>query len=78
MLTAAGFPEASEGAWSDAMLEAVVLSGKEAQVAERLQALFDLGATEVLVSPLAAGSDREASLTRTLQLLADVAKAPMR
>ena len=75
MLTAAGFPEASEGAWSDAMLEAVVLSGKESQVAERLQALFALGATEVLVSPLAAGSDREASLSRTLRLLADVAKA---
>jgi F420-dependent oxidoreductase-like protein len=74
MLTAAGFPEAAEGTWSDAMLEAVVLSGKASQVAERLQGLFDLGATEILVSPLAAGSDREASIARTLRLVADVAK----
>jgi alkanesulfonate monooxygenase SsuD/methylene tetrahydromethanopterin reductase-like flavin-dependent oxidoreductase (luciferase family) len=60
------------------MLEAVVLSGEESQVAERLQGLFALGATEVLVSPVAAGGDREASITRTLQLVADVAKTTTR
>jgi F420-dependent oxidoreductase-like protein len=75
MLTAAGFPEASTGAWSDAMIDAVVLSGAESRVAERLQELFAFGATEVLVSPLAAGSDRTASVERTLRLLAQVAKA---
>jgi F420-dependent oxidoreductase-like protein len=75
MLTAAGFPEASTGAWSDAMIDAVVLSGAESHVAERLQELFAFGATEVLVSPLAAGSDRTASVERTLRLLAQVAKA---
>jgi alkanesulfonate monooxygenase SsuD/methylene tetrahydromethanopterin reductase-like flavin-dependent oxidoreductase (luciferase family) len=75
MLTAAGFPEASTGAWSDAMIDAVVLSGTESRVAERLQELFAFGATEVLVSPLAAGSDRTASVERTLRLLAQVAKA---
>lgn len=75
MLTAAGFPEAAQGAWSDAMIEAVVLSGKESQVAERLQALLDLGATEILVSPVAAGGDQQASVARTLRLVAEVAKA---
>jgi F420-dependent oxidoreductase-like protein len=78
MLTAAGFPEASAGSWSDAMIEAVVLSGGEARVAERLQELFAFGATEVLVSPLAAGSDRSASLQRILRLLAEVAKGVTR
>jgi F420-dependent oxidoreductase-like protein len=75
MLTAAGFREASSGAWSDAMIDAVVLSGEESRVAERLQELFGFGATEILVSPLAAGSDRAASLERTLRLVAEVAKA---
>jgi F420-dependent oxidoreductase-like protein len=75
MLAAAGFPEAASGVWSDAMIEAVVLSGEESRVAERLHELFSFGATEILVSPLAAGSDRAASLERTIRLVADVAKA---
>jgi F420-dependent oxidoreductase-like protein len=75
MLTAAGFPEASQGAWSDRMIETVLLSGDEARVADRLQELFSFGATEILVSPLAAGSDRAASLERTLRLVAEVGKA---
>jgi F420-dependent oxidoreductase-like protein len=75
MLTAAGFPEASQGAWSDRMIETVLLSGDEARVAERLHELFSFGATEILVSPLAAGSDRAASLERTLRLVAEVGKA---
>jgi F420-dependent oxidoreductase-like protein len=75
MLTAAGFPEASQGAWSDAMIETVLMSGDESRVAERLQELFSFGATEILVSPVAAGSDRTASVERTLQLVAEVGKA---
>jgi alkanesulfonate monooxygenase SsuD/methylene tetrahydromethanopterin reductase-like flavin-dependent oxidoreductase (luciferase family) len=75
MLTAAGFPEASTGAWSDAMLDAVLLSGAETRVADRLHELLSFGATEILISPLAAGADREASVERTLRLVAEVAKA---
>jgi F420-dependent oxidoreductase-like protein len=75
MLTAAGFPEASTGAWSDAMIDSVVLSGSEARVTDRLHELFSFGATEILVSPLAAGSERGASLERTLRLVAGAAKA---
>ncbi len=75
MLAAAGFPEAAQGTWSDRMVDAVVLSGDETQVAERLHKLFSIGATEILVSPVAAGGDRTASLERTLQLVAEVAKS---
>jgi alkanesulfonate monooxygenase SsuD/methylene tetrahydromethanopterin reductase-like flavin-dependent oxidoreductase (luciferase family) len=74
MLMAAGFPEASQGAWSDRMIDTVVLSGDESHVSARLQDLFSYGATEILVSPLAAGADRAVSLERTLRLVADVAK----
>jgi F420-dependent oxidoreductase-like protein len=78
MFAAAGFPEAAEGRWSDRMLDAIVLSGDESRVADRLHELFAFGATEILVSPVAAGSDRKASLERTLHLLAEVAKAVAR
>jgi len=74
MFEAAGFPEAASGSWSDAMIEAVVFAGDEARVAERIQGMFAIGATEILVSPLVAGSDRTASVERTLRLVAEVAK----
>jgi len=72
MFEAAGFPEAAEETWSDAMIAGTVLSGNEDQVKAGLQGLFDLGASEILVSPLHAGPDREASLARTMGLLAQV------
>src|SRR5262249_21252677 len=40
MLIAAGFPEAADGTWSDAMIDTVVLWGNEACVTERLHDLF--------------------------------------
>jgi F420-dependent oxidoreductase-like protein len=78
MLIAAGFPEAASGTWSDAMIDAVVLWGDEARVAERLHELFAWGATEVLASPVLAGTDRSASLDRTMRLLGRVAQAVAR
>ena len=76
MLVDAGFPEVAETkAWSGEMIEAVALTGSEARVGDRLQEMFSLGATEVLVSPLVAGEDRAASYERTLRLLAEVSGA---
>jgi F420-dependent oxidoreductase-like protein len=74
MLVAAGFPEAETGTWSDAMIDAGVLWGDEARVAERLHELLDWGATEILASPVLAGNDRAASLDRTMRLLGEVAR----
>lgn len=75
MLEAAGFPEAREGTWSDRMIDAVVFWGNEVQVEARLRDFFSCGATEILVSPVVAGSDRAASLDRTLRLLGKVAQS---
>ena len=75
MLIAAGFPEATDGTWSDAMIDAVVLWGDEAQVTKRLHDLFACGATEILASPVLAGRDRPASLERTMRLLGRVAQS---
>ncbi len=74
MLASAGFPEAREGQWSDAMIDAVVLHGAEDAVASRLRALFDLGVAEVIVSPVAAGPEPAATVERTLRFLAEVAR----
>ena len=75
MFADAGFPEASNGMWSDGMLDAVVLSGNEDQVEEKLMELFSFGATEILVSPITAGGNRKASRERTLNLLARVSES---
>lgn len=73
MLAAAGFAEAQQGQWSDAMIDAVVAHGSQDAVAGRLRELFAIGVSEVIVSPVAAGADGAASVDRTLRALADVA-----
>ena len=75
MFRAAGFEEVAQGTWSDAMIDAVALWGDESRVADAIARLFALGATEILVSPVPVGTDREASLERTLRLLSQVAQA---
>lgn len=73
MFGAAGYPEASQGAWSDRMIDAVVLSGAEELVAKRLRELLTF-AGEIIVTPVAAGTDRAASTERTVRLVAEVAR----
>ena len=75
MLIAAGYPEAREGKWSDAMIEGVAILGDEETAAQKIQELLAMGATEVLASPITAGSDPAASLERTTKLLAHAALA---
>ena len=75
MLVAAGYPEATEGVWSDDMIDGAVIWGDEEKCAEGIQRLFDLGSTEVLASPISAGSDPAASVDRTMRLLGQAAAA---
>jgi len=75
MFAAAGFSEASEGTWSDAMIDAVVFSGDETRVAERIREMFSFGASEILVSPVGAGGDQTSSIHRTTRLLAELANS---
>ena len=74
MFVDAGFPEAAElKAWSNRMIDAVALWGDESQVKERLHHLFEIGVSEVIVSPVMAGDDRAASLEKALRVVADAA-----
>ena len=75
MLIDAGYPEAAEGTWSDAMIDGLVIHGDETSVADKLGELFSFGATEVLVSTIAVGADRAASVDRTLTVLGQIAQA---
>ena len=71
----AGFPEVTEGLWSPGMVDAVGVYGNEEQVAEGLRAVLEMGAAEVMVSPVAAGPDRDGSLERAMGLLARVSQS---
>jgi F420-dependent oxidoreductase-like protein len=75
MLASAGYPEAQQGEWSDAMIDAVVLHGSEAKVADRLRSLMAAGATEIIASPIAAGPDPAATIERTLRLVGELSTA---
>lgn len=75
MFIAAGYPEAASGAWSDAMIDAVVAHGTDEAVADRIRQLLTDGAGEVLVTLITAGDQPAASRERTLSLLAALAAA---
>ena len=76
MFATAGFPEAIEtGAWSDRMLDAVLVAGPEDQVAARLSEFFEWGAGEILVSVVTVGPDHSTSWDRTIALVASLSQA---
>ena len=75
MLVEAGYPEAIQGVWSDAMIDGAVIWGDEEKCAEGIRRLFDLGAAEVLASPITAGPNPAESLDRTMRLLGQAAAA---
>ena len=75
MWAAAGYPEAAEETWSDAMISATVLTGDEDAVGERMTAMLDMGMTELLVTPVTAGDDPAGAMERTIALLGKVARS---
>ena len=75
MMAAAGYPEATKGVWSDAMIDGLLVHGDESRIGDRLRELLNLGATELMVTPVLAGGDRPAALDRTLRLMGQVAQS---
>ena len=57
------------------MVDAVAVSGNEEQVTEGLRGLLEMGAAELMASPVAAGPDREGSLERTMGLLGRISQS---
>jgi alkanesulfonate monooxygenase SsuD/methylene tetrahydromethanopterin reductase-like flavin-dependent oxidoreductase (luciferase family) len=56
------------------MIDAVVVHGAEAAVAERLRQLRGSCGGELMVSPIPLAADPEGSVERVLRLLADLAR----
>ena len=71
MFAEAGFEGTPDSGWTNEMLDEVLIAGDEATVAERIQTIFDWGASEVLLTPVPAGDDPDTD-ARTLKLLAEV------
>jgi F420-dependent oxidoreductase-like protein len=70
MFEAAGFPNVAERGWTDEMVDSVLIGGSEQQVHDRLDKVFEMGASEVFGSIVTAGPDEEASYDRALRALA--------
>ena len=69
----AGFPEAADGTFSRAMSDALVISGSEQAVAERIRALPSFGVDEMLAGVLRLEGD-PAAADRTTELLGALAR----
>ena len=73
MFAAAGLPEAREGKWSPAMIEAVVLHGDSATCERKVRQFMAVsGSDELILSVLATGVDRTASVRRTLEWIGEL------
>jgi alkanesulfonate monooxygenase SsuD/methylene tetrahydromethanopterin reductase-like flavin-dependent oxidoreductase (luciferase family) len=78
LLRRAGVPDAEhaqERGWTDPMIDAVVPHGDQATLASRFRAYFDGGVEELALLPVGVGADPQASVERTWEVLAEIARA---
>jgi F420-dependent oxidoreductase-like protein len=77
LLRRAGVPDAEhaqERGWTDPMIDAVIPHGDQATLARRFRAYFDAGVDELALLPVALGPDAQASLERSWDELAEIAR----
>ena len=72
MFQDAGFPEAAQGELSDRMIDSLVVHGTAEQVKERLRALPEFGANELLGMVILPPGDGDA-MQRTMAVLGELA-----
>ena len=70
MFADAGYPEAAEGTWSDAMIDGTVVWGNRESVATGLQSWLAQGFGELMAHPVITGDDRETALADVMQVIA--------
>ena len=78
LLRRAGVPDAEhalERGWTDPMIDAVVPHGDPQALARRFRAYFDAGVEELALLPVAVGADAQASLERSWDELAEIARS---
>lgn len=74
MLAHAGYAEAAQGEFTDATADALVISGSEAEVGERIAGLRAFGIDEMLAAIVLLPDDPLPAYQRTLALLGDLAQ----
>ena len=72
MFQDAGFPEAAQGELSDRMIDSLVIHGSAEQVKERLRALPEFGAAELLAMPIVL-AEQPGAREATMQALGELA-----
>jgi F420-dependent oxidoreductase-like protein len=75
LLQRCGVPDserALEDGWTDAMIDAVVPHGDQAALAASMKAYREAGVAEMAFLPVGVGSDRQRSVTRTWDALAEL------
>ena len=75
MFAEAGFIGTPVSGWTDEMLDSVLISGDEEAVTERIQGIFEWGASELLLTIVPGSDDADASEDRTLDLLAKLSES---
>ena len=75
MFVDGGFPEAADGTTSARMLDAIIVSGSENEVAGRLREIGAAGVDEVICTIVQAGSDPRSAAQRTRELLGALSQA---
>ncbi|MFN0315761.1 MAG: LLM class flavin-dependent oxidoreductase [Burkholderiales bacterium] len=74
MFAAAGYPEARQGAWSQAMVDAVVLHGNEDQCRRKLDSFMEIsGCDEIILSIMFLGADRQKAMSQALSWVGKLA-----
>ena len=70
MFTDAGYPEAAEGTWSDAMIDGTVVWGNAQAVQDGLHHWLANGSSELMAHPVIAGNNRESALADAMGVVA--------
>jgi alkanesulfonate monooxygenase SsuD/methylene tetrahydromethanopterin reductase-like flavin-dependent oxidoreductase (luciferase family) len=70
MLVRAGLANAIHGEWTDALVDRVIAWGSVERVSDRINEMFDLGADEVLIRPIGAGTASEKVAHHTVASIA--------
>ena len=74
MFTDAGYPEVSEGTWSDAMVDGTVIWGNEEQIQARMKQWPSYGFGELMAHPVIVGPNRETVLQATMEVISSAAR----
>ena len=73
MFERSGFKDSTMSGWTDEMIKSILVGGTEHEASERLDSLFESGASEILVS-IVSDPGKHASTSRSMRFISDYFK----